>query len=349
MSRVYHTKSDPGDGEIRKIVEGVKGHQGDTYGAFTTNQCCLHVHVQEPKDLGVLQELAILLLIYEEEMGKIHPQCRRPWHDATRGNIYSNRIAAMYSDMYYTEVQTSTAKLKELITISQLRSEVTLNAKTKEEVARYMNAFDIMQLSSQLGPDYPYGDRTRLVNFTSIVRGKNSEGKEFPSTVEFCQAAGCLDADDIMRWVEFCIGLVRVAEFYYRNPGTFPVKTWQDSLSVFKLMKDMALSKEALEYWDSKYAYYQTVHPWDRECQTDNEVIPEELPQSDGDDSSHDDGGHGLGGEQLGGRISFLGLNEDDDEFGNSGNGNCKGRRVGVGGVGGVLTSGGNSSVCTFP
>jgi hypothetical protein len=38
----------------------------------------LHVHVQAPETLDVLRELALLLLIYEEEISCLHPPCRRP-------------------------------------------------------------------------------------------------------------------------------------------------------------------------------------------------------------------------------------------------------------------------------
>jgi hypothetical protein len=255
----------------------------------------------------------------------------------------------MKSERNYKTVDACTAELKRVFKISDLRVEVISNGNSKEELARYMNAYELMQLAGQLGSDYPYRDRNRLVNFTSVVRGQNSEGKDFPSTVEFRQAIGSLDADDIMRWVELCIGLVIVADFYYWNPEKFPVKTWDDPLSVFVLMKDMGLSEEAHNYWDGKRIHYASRGSRDREFQTDNEDIPEDPPSSDCEDGENDDNGHGFGGGGLGKKKEYD-PNNDDDEFGNNeGNGGIRhgeGGHTGLRGDGRGSAPTGNSGVC---
>ena len=56
----------------------VKGAGNDTYDAFITNQCGLHVHIEAAKNLRVLKELAVLLIVYEGAISRMHSPCRKP-------------------------------------------------------------------------------------------------------------------------------------------------------------------------------------------------------------------------------------------------------------------------------
>ena len=99
------------------------------------------------------------------------------------------------------------------------------------------------------------GNRARQVNFTAAARPPNA-----PYTVEFRQARGTLDATDVQKWVEFCTGLVMVAQFYVDNPGTFPMKTFKsfsvgedgepvaERFYIMDLMNDMWMSEEDKGY-----------------------------------------------------------------------------------------------------
>lgn len=95
-SRVLNTGDPSHKSEIDAIVRAVQGTKTDTHGAFITNQCGLHVHVEAPQDLDILKQLALLLIVYEEEISKLHPPCRRPGHEATIHTLDSNRLAFVY-------------------------------------------------------------------------------------------------------------------------------------------------------------------------------------------------------------------------------------------------------------
>ncbi len=93
VSPVFKTDSGQGEQEIRRILEALKEDcNGGQHGAFVTNQCGLHVHVQAPSSLGVFRVLAMLIPIYEDQIARLHAPCRHPRHENTRGSFESNRL-----------------------------------------------------------------------------------------------------------------------------------------------------------------------------------------------------------------------------------------------------------------
>ncbi|KAG9241540.1 hypothetical protein BJ878DRAFT_520292 [Calycina marina] len=97
---------------------------------------------------------------------------------------------------------------------------------------------------------YPNGDRRRLVNFITKCRKADPvTGEAFPPTIEFRHARGSLDAAHIMKWVEYCVGLVRLAHKYSLKEKAFRVTDWDCNISTWNLMEDMGLSQESIEYW----------------------------------------------------------------------------------------------------
>ncbi len=90
ISPIFNTGSNQGYNEIAQVLGVLKGKPSDLIGAFIMNQCALHVHVGVPKDLRVLKELAVLIVIYESEISKLHPHCRRPEHPNARYAVESN-------------------------------------------------------------------------------------------------------------------------------------------------------------------------------------------------------------------------------------------------------------------
>lgn len=195
----------------------------------------------------------MILLIYEDEISKLHPQCRRHWHPATKGTLASNRIGVLHGindvDEKIEDVECSLTALQKEYTVLRLRNKIVLGGSSMVRMSKLFNG------PVTGGDAYINGDRNRLVNFTSAVRGQNAEGKDFPSTIEFRQARGSLEMKDIRKWVDFCIGLVRLAHFYHDNPDKFPVKKWEDRISVFDLIAQMDLGAEAEEYWSQKQQF----------------------------------------------------------------------------------------------
>lgn len=241
-------------------------------------ECALHVHVQAPESLDALEELAIILLIYEEEISRLHPPCRRPYskngQDGPRGSIDSNRIFWVLPDSTETpdrssrqfqDLDRTLAELKrQYRTVDELKNYVRYRIPDENRAKERL----IKRMNYPAGPDengqgaHRFGNRNRIVNFTTAIRGP-----EFPKTIEFRQARGSLCDQEIMHWVKFCIGLVQLADFYRETPEKFRVKDWEDvhqsdgtyqrnKIDVFDLMRDMQLGDDEISYWQTKVAFY---------------------------------------------------------------------------------------------
>ena len=280
-------------------------------------ECGIHVHVQAPEEVGVLQELAILLVIYEEEISRLHPPCRRP-HDkqdlrlaGPRGSIDSNRIFWLLDDeettphikskQFHNMDRTLKALKTQYHTVDELRAQVC-RQDTRESLAKCMN-YPVGQ-----GP-HKNGNRNRIVNFTSTARSN-----AYPNTIEFRQGRGSLCADEIMHWVKFCVGLVRLAHLYYEYPKKFHVKNWdnirqangsweRNKIDVFDLIGHMQLGEDEVKYWERQMAKYQAGSRGDADDRTDNELppsTPTSSPTGSGGGSEPSEGNPGTGGPGLG-------------------------------------------------
>lgn len=242
VSPVFTTNSRAGKEQIRQILESTVGHASDNYASFTTKQCGVH-HVEAPKDLRVLQELALLLVIYEETISSLHQKHRRPGHPATKNMLESNRLWWMYNDD--AEFNSSTAAFAQKYSISQLREHFRF-IKNKESLAGRM--------CYPTNPERPQSDRNRVVNFTYLTRGEG-----YPETIEFRQLAGTLDAELISHWIDFCIDLVKYAEICVKEPDRFPLEKWRTTTNgtlgtpgLLNLMHVMGHSKDSIEFWKNR-------------------------------------------------------------------------------------------------
>jgi hypothetical protein len=155
-----------------------------------------------------------------------------------------------------------------------------------------------------------------------------------------------LNATDVRKWVEFCIGLVRVAQFYVDNPGRFPMKSFKSFLVdgdeesvterfyILDLMWDMGMSEEDKSYWRTRMARF--AGKGGRLDRLDNEKEPEEgqegqgIPR-DGGGSDSDDPGEGPSGGDGQGDNSGSGSQGGSDSRGNNSEGNNGGSSGGSG------------------
>jgi hypothetical protein len=302
VSPIFDTGSNQGFTEIAQILEATKGKSSDERGAFITNQCGLHVHVQAPKNLNVLKELAALVIVYESEISKLHPHCRRPEHPNARYTVESNRLLFLHQDKEdetrhtYGDLDVSNAVLARQPEnfLTNIREQIN-QCKNPQELALLMN-WPNHGLGNELG------NRSRQVNFTAAARPATA-----PYTIEFRQARGTLSAVDVQKWVEFCIGLVRLAQFYVDNPGKFPMKSFKsfsvgedgepvtERFYITELMRDMGLSEGDKEYWRIRIARFAGKGgPLDR---LDNEWKPKDGEESEGivGGGGNDDSGDGPG------------------------------------------------------
>jgi hypothetical protein len=206
--------------------------------SITTNQTCgLHVHIGTPSGesipLKVLQHLSFLLIIYEDQIARLHPSHRRQRSD----EIESNKVnfASEYGDTMDTiERQILDEETGEMVT---RKFESTYKA--VHEVRRILfeqveQATDpISHLQRRMGRK-----RGLIVNFAYLNRANG------PQTIEFRQHAGTVDAEEISHWVKFCLGLVRLAWKYADGMGECGVQHWKDRVDVVDLMEEMGLEDE---------------------------------------------------------------------------------------------------------
>jgi hypothetical protein len=267
VSPILSTGSPSHKEEIRQLIEAAVGTPQDSYGSCITNQCGLHVHVEAPESMEVLKELAILLVLYEEEISRLHAPVRRPGHPAAFRQLESNRLFFLDVDEdNWTRVggdYSTEALLKAYGDIPRVRSGIKfLNDKTS--LSRRM--------CWPASKNRENGNRNRLVNFTYLCRGDG-----YAETIEFRQARGSLDPEEISHWVDFSVGLVTLAGFYSQNPEAFPAKTFEGLHSgkgVFQLMEDMGLRPEAIQFWQERRRRYESFLPGGEDDRTDCELPP---------------------------------------------------------------------------
>ncbi|PQE04069.1 amidoligase enzyme protein [Rutstroemia sp. NJR-2017a BVV2] len=287
ISPVFLSDSLEDKQEIEQVAEAIKGTEEELSNAFITNQCALHVHVEAP-NIDVLRELAAILLIYEDELSRLHPPCRHPSHRAAKGNLESNRLRIFLGsnfrirDSNDTEnisrkknISTTTYTLKQQATVQEIRQELE-QLNTEEEIAAFLN--------------FPSLSRLRPVNMRSLAVKERDEYQR-PRTIEFRQARGSLNIDEISHWIDFCVNLVKLAEYYVRTPDA-RIMEWEPQLDDFErygthlkpasihfLLHAMQLDEETVMYWERKIARYMGSVRGDVDERSDTEVVlPRQVP-----------------------------------------------------------------------
>ncbi|QDS68214.1 hypothetical protein FKW77_010574 [Venturia effusa] len=216
--------------------------------AITTNTTCgLHVHIGLPSGesipLKVLQHLSELLVIYEDQITRLHPIHRRGRKDEIESN--KGRFAAesfANEPLDYMEGMIRDWDTDELV-MRKLESRY----KAVHEVHRLI--FDeveqaedpIARLQKCMGPT-----RGMTVNFAYLNRANG------PQTIEFRQHAGSTDVKEIGHWVRFCLALVKLAWRYADGDGECRVKHWKDDVDIVDLMEEMGLQDEVKEFYTRK-------------------------------------------------------------------------------------------------
>lgn len=224
------------------IVSAIRGSAGNDFGAVSSKHCGLHIHVGQPDGcplpLKTLQNLAYLVVVYEEEIDKLHePQRRQAETEITtnRENFYAECADPVERLVYNPESQTRQVKKFEPIykALSEIRGAIfdTVN-----------NAADpILRLIPLMGRH-----KGRKVNFSAL----SQLGR--PSTVEFRQHAGTLDTKAVYWWAQFCTSLVRLADRYARTEGECPVRDWDDRICVENLFEEMGFAQEGRDFFRAR-------------------------------------------------------------------------------------------------
>ncbi|RDI89588.1 hypothetical protein Vi05172_g714 [Venturia inaequalis] len=231
-------------------ISGLLGALETPTSGITTNETCgVHVHIGLPSGdcfpIKVLQHLCELLVIYEDEIARLHPTHRRNRTDEIESNKV--RFAAEGLDNEALDFMDRVVPDFDTGDLVTKRHESTYKA--VHEIHRLL--FDevdaatdpVQQLQKSMGKA-----RGMIVNFAYLNR------RNGPQTIEFRQHAGSMDSKEIGNWVRFCLGLVKLAWRYADGEGGCGVKHWSDRVDIGDLMEEMGLEDEDREYFQGKVA-----------------------------------------------------------------------------------------------
>lgn len=228
-----------------------------TSGITTNTTGGFHVHIGTPTGeclpIKVLQHLSTLLIIYEDQISRLHPPHRRGRTDEIESNKL--RFAAEYIgnepldfiDRLAPDLDNGTGETVTTIKLKKHESRY----KAIHEIHRLL--FDevdqaenpIAQLQKGMGPR-----RGMTVNFAYLDRPNG------PQTIEFRQHAASVDGKEISYWVRFCLGLVKLAWRFADGESEYKVKHWGDRVDILDLMGEMGLEEEVRSFYEGKIEEY---------------------------------------------------------------------------------------------
>lgn len=203
--------------EIKQYLDPLKGTASSRHGAMTTSHCALHVHVGFPDPapgqprttfgLAMLQHLAYLLVMYEAQISQMHPPSRRAGSDAAMKDCITNldefaeaSVNASYQDFNegYFEANGELGDYNELE--EPFVTPVSCEISRRLIFASDMTTAKLVKLMCGTLKDH-------IVNFTYLLRPAQAA-----RTLEFRQHEGTLDPEAIRWWVNFVLGLVKLAD-----------------------------------------------------------------------------------------------------------------------------------------
>ena len=282
ISPVFETDSERNGGRtsVSQMLDAVNADERNNH-AFITNQCGLHVHVGDPSGftLPEVQMLAILLLVYEESLCGLHVPVRHTTHRVANNNIESNRYgayaeknrnAAMWQQRFGGDsLDARNSRQKSDLHTMRFRREFKYIAATLVGDVEALDLSDLVKTfnypTSSQGPRIN-GDRRRQVNFTPLLR----HGETQPQTIEFRTARGTLNSDEVFRWVDLCLGLVRLAKYFAMHPEAFPTTGFhtltaadgtssRNRVNAFDLLHLMGIDQAGIRYWEGQKAHADSV------------------------------------------------------------------------------------------
>jgi len=245
--------------DTRTILTKVQGDAASQYGAFVNDTCAFHVHVGLPNNdkfsLLTLQHLAILLVIFEDQISLLHAPSRRNITGADCAEIVSNR-ENFFLEGEIKLVDHNGKKFKQLYQdLSSIKA--TLLNPSKESASNTI----LESANTERNPAASHkalsdlldriGKRKgHVVNFSGLVK----DGR--PNTVEFRQHAGTTDAEEMYWWVRFCTAMVQLAHRYASTGEGCPIESWTDDRGVEVLFEFMGFPKEGREFYRRKMEAY---------------------------------------------------------------------------------------------
>lgn len=203
--------------EIKLHLEPLRGTTTSRHVSMVTPHCALHVHVGfadptlgQPRTtfgLPTLQHLAYILVMYEAQISQMHPPSRRAGSDAARKDCITNLDVfdeASLNASYQVFDGDYTATNDELMESNNL--EASFETPISYDLSRRL-IFTSEMTTAKLVKLMCGALKDHIVNFTYLLRPAQAA-----RTLEFRQHEGTLDAEAIMWWVNFVLGLVKLAD-----------------------------------------------------------------------------------------------------------------------------------------
>ena len=264
---------------IRQYLDVLEGtdNEYNEHPGFVTAICGSHVHIGRPNNeafpLPVLQHLAVSTVKYEPVINLLHPHSRTPYADTQAGHYAdSNRkgllpsrhtcphksyfnLADAKTKIFATETVDHLCSLmgatypvdSQCVTETQYPSDLTdREADTSWSVPTASNTWGHSAAPGQA--DAPRGSKYKTVRWQLLSRA-DGEG---PRTLEFRQAAGTLNLEEIAHNVQFNTALLRAAE---RQTQSNTEEPEEDIPTLRGLLVDhLRLPGHAVEYWLARAA-----------------------------------------------------------------------------------------------
>ncbi|KAF1346680.1 hypothetical protein BDV97DRAFT_371252 [Delphinella strobiligena] len=217
----------------------------------------MHAHVGHvdgtPFVLPVLQNLFLLVVLFEDELSSLHSQARR--RGAENPEIESNRVEFLAdgAEEVYRAVPDS-ANPGQTISRQFYQNFMSITEIERKIFEEVDNATDPQARFRQLT-----GSKQHQVNFSYCFR------QEGAATVEFRQHDGTFDSDTVFHWYHHCRGLVALAQRYAREGVTVTqrlnISTWDSRIQIQDLWEEMDLPLESRAFYRTRIATFKDENP----------------------------------------------------------------------------------------
>lgn len=222
------------------------------HGYILDGETGLHAHVGNvdgtPFSLSVLQNLFLIVVLFEDELSLLHSHKRR--RGAGNGEIESNR------EEFYAEPAEEVTRLvpDPIHPGKTISATFYQNYKPVPEIERMI----FEDITTAKDPQAQFrqltGDKQHAVNFSYCFRDNTQD--QAAATVEFRQHDGTFDGETASNWFQHCQSLVALAQRYAREGTTITqrlgIHSWNNAIRIEDLWEEMALPLKNRAFYRSR-------------------------------------------------------------------------------------------------
>lgn len=252
-----HSTASAARADVRDAAHALRS--GLKHGFMTDEETGLHMHVGlvdgSPLPLRVLQNLFLLIVLFEDEFARLHPHHRR--NGASNIEIESNRVEFLADGAdavtrWVPDPTSNTGRMLKQTCLPNYQSVAEIKAAIFQGVEGARDPRARFRLLT--------GGKQHAVNFSYCFRDSPAA-----ATVEFRQHAGSLDADEVFHWYGHCAGLVGLARRYARENTTvleaLGIGCWDDAICLEDLWGEMRLPEESRVFYRQRIERFRRVCP----------------------------------------------------------------------------------------